>query len=323
MQVEVTWPGRDDMPLVDRRESRVSDQEAPAPPAAPSLRVNSARPTTDPPLVRWALTILALGVIGVLIIIPVVHVFAEAFANGAAFYFNSLFFNSDTRHAILLTLTIAPVAVGLNLIFGVAAAWAIARYRFRGRTLLTTLIDLPFSVSPVVAGMVFVLLFGLQGYFGLWLSDHGIKIIYAWPGLLLATSFVTFPFVARELIPLMEAIGPEEELAALSLGASGWQMFWRITVPNIKWGLLYGVILCNARAMGEFGAVHVVSGNIAGRTQTMSLRVERLFQDSNTPGSFALASVLTLLALVTLLLKVLLQSRVHETKTANQKPTSV
>jgi sulfate transport system permease protein len=195
----------------------------------------------------------------------------------------------------------------LNLIFGVAAAWAIARFRFPGRTLLVTLIDLPFSVSPVVAGLCFVLLFGLQGFFGGWLQENGIKILFATPGLILATAFVTFPFVARELIPVMEAIGPDEELAALSLGASGWQIFWRVTMPNIKWGLLYGVILCNARAMGEFGAVYVVSGHIAGSTDTMPLRVERLFQESQSAASFAVASVLTLLALVTLIVKVALE----------------
>src|SRR5207248_303304 len=219
-------------------------------------------------------------------------------------YWHSLFGDADTRHAILLTLMVAPVAVAANVVFGVAAAWAIARFRFRGRTLLLTLIDLPFSVSPVVAGLVFVLLFGLQGYFGHWLREHGFKVIFATPGLVLATAFVTFPFVARELIPVMEAIGAEEDLAAISLGATGWQMFWRVTLPNVKWGVIYGVILCNARAMGEFGAVYVVSGHVAGRTDTMPLRVEKLFQEYNTPGSFALASVLTLLALVTLFLKV-------------------
>jgi sulfate transport system permease protein len=224
-------------------------------------------------------------------------------------YWRNLATSPETRHAILLTLTVAPAAVALNLVFGVAAAWAVARFRFPGRTLLVTLIDLPFSVSPVVAGLVFVLLFGLQGYFGAWLQEHGIRIIFATPGLILATAFVTFPFVARELIPVMEAIGPEEELAALSLGASGWQTFWRVTLPNVKWGLLYGVILCNARAMGEFGAVYVVSGHVAGRTDTMPLRVEKLFQEYNTPGSFAVASVLTLLALVTLVVKIGLERR--------------
>jgi sulfate transport system permease protein len=265
----------------------------------------------DPWYVRWGLTLAAVTVIGVLIVVPLVHVFVQAFADGPRAYVSYLFGDPATRHAILLTLMVAPVAVGLNLIFGVAAAWGIARFRFPGRTLLITLIDLPFAVSPVVAGLVFVLLFGLQGYFGPWLRDHGFKIIFNTPGLILATSFVTFPFVARELIPVMEAVGSEEELAALSLGASGWQMFWRVTLPNIKWGLMYGVILCNARAMGEFGAVYVVSGHIAGRTDTMPLRVEKLFQEYSTPASFAVASVLTLLALATLGIKVWLERKVR------------
>lgn len=255
-------------------------------------------------LVRGSLTLATLFIVGLLIIVPLVSVFTQAFSNGVGAYFHSLFGDPDTRHAILLTLTVAPVAVAMNLVFGVAAAWCIARFQFRGRTLLITLIDLPFSVSPVVAGLVFVLLFGAQGYFGPWLRDHGYQVIFATPGLVLATAFVTFPFVARELIPVLEAVGPEEELAARSLGASGWQMFWKITIPNIKWGVLYGVILCNARAMGEFGAVYVVSGRITGQTDTVPLRVEKLFQDYNTPASFALASLLTLLALVTLFVKV-------------------
>src|SRR5499427_1954575 len=257
----------------------------------------------DPWLVRWGLIVAAVGVVGVLVLVPVINVFYEALARGADTYMQNLLADADTRHAILLTLTVAPVAVILNVVFGVAAAWAIARYQFPGRTILTTLIDLPVSVSPVVAGLVFVLLFGLQGYFGPWLRAHDLKIIFATPGLILATAFVTFPFVARELIPVMEAIGPDEEMAAVSLGANGWQMFWHITLPNIKWGLAYGVILCNARAMGEFGAVSVVSGRISGETDTMPLRIEKLFQDRNLPGSFAVASVLTLLAIVTLVVK--------------------
>jgi sulfate transport system permease protein len=263
----------------------------------------------DPWIVRWTLTLLAIGVLGLFVLIPLANVFVQALADGPAAYWKNLITDADTRQAILLTLTVAPLAVLTNLVFGVAAAWAIARFRFPGRTLLVTLIDLPFSVSPVVAGLIFVLLFGLQGYFGVWLRDHGLKIIFATPGLILVTSFVTLPFVARELIPVMEAVGADEEMAALSLGANGWQLFWRITVPNIRWGLLYGVILCNARAMGEFGAVYVVSGHIAGRTDTMPLRVEKLFQEYNTPGSFAVASVLTLLALVTLVVKVALERK--------------
>ena len=277
--------------------------------SADSSLASSVNRPGDPPFVKWTLILAAVSVIGILVIVPVVNVFAQALAHGPGVYWENLVLNANTRHSILLTLTVAPVAVLANLIFGVAAAWAIGRFRFPGRTLLTTLIDLPFSVSPVVAGLVFVLLFGLQGYFGPWLRDHGLKIIFAWPGLVLATAFVTFPFVARELIPLFEAIGPDEELAALSLGAGGWQILWRITLPNIKWGVIYGVILCNARAMGEFGAVYVVSGHISGKTDTMPLRVEKLFQDYNTTGSFALASVLTLLALVTLIVKVWLEQK--------------
>jgi sulfate transport system permease protein len=269
----------------------------------------AARSRHDPWPVRWGLTLAALAVVGILIVIPLVHVFWQAFAAGAPAYFHNLFGDPDTRHAILMTLTVAPVAVVSNVVFGVAAAWAIARFRFRGRTALLTLLDVPFSVSPVVAGLMFVLLFGLQGYLGPWLREHHVRIIFAAPGLILATTFVTLPFVARELIPLMQAQGADEEMAAVSLGASGWQMFWRVTVPNIKWGLLYGVILCNARAMGEFGAVYVVSGHITGRTDTIPLRVEKLFQEYNTPGSFAVASVLTLLALVTLVVKVALERR--------------
>ncbi|HSX80662.1 MAG TPA: sulfate ABC transporter permease subunit CysW [Candidatus Saccharimonadia bacterium] len=265
----------------------------------------------DPWLVRWGLIIAAVGVVGVLVIVPVINVFYEALGRGAGTYIQNLLADADTRHAILLTLTVAPVAVVLNVVFGVAAAWAIARYQFPGRTILTTLIDLPFSVSPVVAGLIFVLLFGLQGYFGPWLREHHLQIIFATPGLILVTTFVTCPFVARELIPVMQAVGTEEEIAALSLGANGWQLFWRVTVPNIQWGLLYGVILCNARAMGEFGAVYVVSGHIAGKTDTMPLRVEKLLQEYNLPGAFALASLLTLLALATLIVKVGLERKMH------------
>jgi len=304
-------------------------------------------------------------------LIPMVNVFSEALAGGIGVYWDNLVKDPDTRHAIGLTLTVVPIALVANVVFGIAAAWAITRFRFPGRTFLTALIDLPFSVSPVVAGLMFVLIFGLQGYFGaylrrdgysimpyvtaaaivavlvvvyglfvpsneaarrgifkhplitivlggiaafsvlvvaqqaleLWPHNQSLKIIFATPGLVLATSFVTFPFVARELIPVMDAIGADEELAAVSLGASGWQMFWHVTVPNVKWGLAYGIILCNARAMGEFGAVYVVSGHIAGRTDTMPLRIEKLFQEYNLPGSFAVASVLTLLAILTLFIK--------------------
>lgn len=275
----------------------------------PSTAKQAAAGRQDPWYVRWTLILIAFSVVGILIVVPVINVFYQALAGGVQAYWSNLFDDPDTRSALLLTLTVAPVAVLANLVFGIAAAWTIARFRFPGRTLLLTLIDLPFSVSPVVAGLLFILIFGAQGYFGPWLRDHGIKIIFATPGLILATSFVTLPFVARELIPVMEAIGPDEELAAMSLGANGWQMFWRVTLPNIKWGLLYGLILCNARAMGEFGAVYVVSGHIAGQTDTIPLRVEKLFQEYNSPGSFAVASVLTLLALGTLVLKVALERR--------------
>ena len=276
----------------------------------------------DPLFVQWGLTLAAVLTIGVLIVVPVVNVFYQAFANGLGEYWKNLVSDPDTLHSILLTLTVAPLAVVANLVFGVAAAWAIARFRFPGRSLLTALFDLPFSVSPVVAGLMLVLLFGMQGTFGSYLREHDVKIIFATPGLILATCFVTLPFVARELIPVMGAIGSEEEIAAISLGANGWQMFWRITVPNIKWGLLYGIILCNARAMGEFGAVYVVSGHIAGRTDTMPLRVEKLFQEYNNPGSFAVASLLTSLALVTLVVKVLLERKTRRNLAESVRATT-
>jgi sulfate transport system permease protein len=263
----------------------------------------------DPPAVRIALITAALVVMVLLVVVPLAHVFVEAFSDGLGAYWRNLFRDPDTLHSIKLTLMVAPIAVGLNLVFGVAAAWAIARFRFAGRTLLTALIDLPFTVSPVVVGLFLVLLFGLQGYFGQWLRAHDLKIIFAFPGLVLATAFVTFPVVARELIPLMEAIGAEEEIAAVSLGARGWQLFRLVTLPNVKWGLLYGIILSNSRAMGEFGAVYVVSGHIAGGTDTMPLRVEKLFQEYNMPGAFAVASVLAMLALVTLFVKTALEWR--------------
>jgi sulfate/thiosulfate transport system permease protein len=332
----------------------------------------------DPRWVRWTLTGLALAVIGLVVVIPVVNVFYEALAEGLSVYKKNLLDDADTRHAIGLTLTVVPFALVANVLFGVAAAWAVARFRFPGRTLFIALIDLPFSVSPVVAGLMFVLIFGLRGFFGqrlredgyawvpyftsfviamlvvaiylaqrprdpalrrglhrhaglvlpalavgvyllalflqlrfeVWPKGEQLRILFATPGLILATSFVTFPFVARELIPVMEAVGPEEELAAISLGASGWQMFWHVTLPNVKWGLIYGIILCNARAIGEFGAVYVVSGHIAGETDTMPLRIEKLFQEYNLPGSFAVASILTLVAIGTLVVKVIIERRV-------------
>ncbi len=335
--------------------------------------VANPRPTRqDPPWVRRLLIALTFAIIAFLIVIPLVNVFAEAFADGPAKYWANLTKDPDTRAAITLTLTVVPMVLVLNVLFGIAAAYALTRFRFPGRTFLTSLIDLPFSVSPVVAGLMFVLIFGLQGYLGKLLRDDGysvmpyvialllvvilviayamlrprsaraqrgfwrlhplvvsfvggpavlavavivqqqlgvwpagksLEILFATPGLVLVTTFVTAPFVARELIPVMDAIGPDEELAAVSLGANGWQMFWYVTLPNIKWGLVYGVILCTARAMGEFGAVYVVSGHITGKTDTMPLRIEKLFQEYNLPGSFALASLLTLIAIVTLVVK--------------------
>jgi sulfate transport system permease protein len=270
----------------------------------------------DPWFVRALLIGGTYAIVGVLVLVPLVAVFTYAFARGLGEYWNNLVNNAETRHAIFLTMVVAPVAVAMNVAFGIAAAWVIARFRFPGRGLLTTLIDLPFSVSPVVAGLLFVLIFGANAPLGDWLKAHGYKVIFAPPAIVLATAFVTFPFVARELIPVMEAIGPEEELAARSLGASGWQLFWRVTLPNIKWGLLYGVILCNARAMGEFGAVYVVSGRIGGQTDTIPIQVQKLFDtpgEHGLPAAFALASGLTLLAVVTLVGKVLVEGKIRET----------
>jgi sulfate transport system permease protein len=258
--------------------------------------------TAEPPFVRWLLIGVALLFLGLFLFVPLAAVFVEAFAKGVGYYFHT-FNDANTLSAIKLTFITAAIAVPLNCVFGVAAAWAIAKFDFRGKTVLITLIDLPFSVSPVVSGMIFVLLFGAQGLLGPWLLAHNIHIIFAVPGIVLATMFVTFPFVARELIPLMQAQGRTEEEAAHVLGASGWQTFWRVTLPNIKWGLLYGVILCNARAMGEFGAVSVVSGHIRGQTNTIPLHVEILYNEYNFVGAFAVASLLTFLALVTLALK--------------------
>jgi len=238
-------------------------------------------------------------------------VFAEAFSGGPVAWWQALAHDPDTRHAIWLSLTVAPIAVAINTVFGIAAAWLVARFRFPGRSLLITLFDVPFSVSPVVAGLALVLIFGRQGLLGPTLAWLDWKVIFSWPGLVLATTFVTLPLVVRELIPVMEAIGPEEEMAAVSLGASGWQVFWRVTLPNIRWALLHGVVLANARAMGEFGAVYVVSGHIAGATDTMPLRVEKLFQEYRQPASMAVASVLAGLALVTLVVKFVIEHRLH------------
>jgi sulfate transport system permease protein len=261
-----------------------------------------ARATGESKVVRRLLIAGALGFLGLFVFVPLVAVFAQALGKGLSSYVRGIT-DPDTLAAIKLTLLTAGVAVPLNLIFGVAAAWAIAKFEFRGKNVLTTLIDLPFAVSPVISGMIFVLLFGAQGWFGGWLRDHDIKIIFALPGIILATTFVTFPFVARELIPLMQEQGTEEEEAALVLGASGWQTFLRVTLPNIKWGLLYGVILSNARAMGEFGAVSVVSGHIRGVTTTLPLQIEILYNEYNFTAAFAAATLLTFLALITLVVK--------------------
>lgn len=258
--------------------------------------------TTETPLVRWTLTLVALGFIALFLVLPLVAVATEALRKGWDAYFAALL-EPDAWSAIKLTLIAAGIAVPLNLVFGVAAAWAIAKYEFRGKAFLTTLVDLPFSVSPVVSGLIYVLLFGAQGWLGPWLAEHDIKIIFAVPGIVLATVFVTFPFIARELIPLMQAQGNDEEQAAIVLGANGWQTFWHVTLPNIKWGLLYGVILCNARAMGEFGAVSVVSGHIRGQTNTIPLHVEILYNEYQSAAAFAVASLLAVLAVVTLVLK--------------------
>ncbi|WP_434515096.1 sulfate ABC transporter permease subunit CysW [Dechloromonas sp. ARDL1] len=266
------------------------------------------RATQEPTWVRYTLLAVGLGFLFFFLGLPLIAVFVEALAQGLPIYLEALK-DSETRSAIWLTIVIALAVLPFNILFGVAAAWAIAKFDFRGKSLLITLIDLPFAVSPVVAGLIFILMFGSQGYFGDWLAAHDLKIIFAVPGMILATLFITFPFIARELIPLMQSQGKDEEEAAISLGASGWQMFWRVTLPNIKWGLLYGVILSNARAMGEFGAVSVVSGHIRGETNTLPLHVEILYNEYNAIGAFAAASVLALLALVTLVAKTVVEWR--------------
>jgi sulfate transport system permease protein len=285
--------------------------------ALPGQEVQSRKPPKPPALepawVRITLLTVALAFLAVFLVTPLVAVFVEAFRKGWQAYLDAIV-DADAISAIKLTLISAGIAVPLNLVFGVAASWCIAKFEFRGKSILLTLIDLPFSVSPVISGLIYVLLFGAQGWLGPWLSEHDIKILFAVPGIVLATIFVTFPFVARELIPLMQAQGSEEEEAALVLGASGWDTFRRVTLPNIKWGLLYGVILCNARAMGEFGAVSVVSGHIRGETNTMPLQVEILYNEYNISAAFAVASLLALLALVTLALKTFIDWRLRENR---------
>jgi sulfate transport system permease protein len=284
-------------------------EEIPAP--ARPVRLARRDPRAEPRLVRGLIIGSAVAFLSLFVVLPLVLVFASALSKGVGFYLDALK-DPEAWAAIRLTLITAVISVGLNLVFGVAAAWAIAKFEFKGKTFLVTLIDLPFSVSPVISGLVFVLLFGAQGYFGPWLIAHDIHILFAMPAIVLATTFVTFPFVARELIPLMQEQGSQEEEAAISLGASGWRTFWLVTLPNIKWGLLYGVLLCNARAMGEFGAVSVVSGHIRGETNTMPLLVEILYNEYQTVGAFAIASLLALLALITLIAKTILEGQIVE-----------
>ena len=266
------------------------------------------RAARDPAWARWTLTAVALAFLGFFLVLPLVAVFVQALAKGVPFFVSAVR-TPDAFAAIRLTLLTVAIAVPANVVFGVAAAWAIAKFRFAGKSLLITLIDLPFAISPVISGLVYVLVFGAQGWLGPWLIAHNLKVIFAVPGIVLATVFVTFPFVARELIPLMQAQGTDEEYSAVTLGASGWQIFWRVTLPNIRWGLFYGVILCNARAMGEFGAVSVVSGHIRGVTDTIPLHVEILYNEYNVAGAFAVASLLALLALATLVVKTAIEWR--------------
>jgi len=277
--------------------------------------------TLEPVWVRALLIGVALAFLTLFLFVPLISVFAEALKKGWDAYFAAIT-EEDAVSAIKLTLLTAAIAVPLNLVFGVAASWCIAKFDFRGKSFLLTLIDLPFSVSPIISGLIFVLLFGAQGWFGEWLQANNIKILFAVPGIVLATIFVTFPFVARELIPLMQSQGSEEEEAALVLGASGWKTFWHVTLPNIKWGLLYGVILCNARAMGEFGAVSVVSGHIRGQTNTIPLQVEILYNEYQFSAAFAVASLLALLALVTLALKTFIEWRLRDTHEQYQEQGS-
>ncbi|MDB5619993.1 sulfate ABC transporter permease subunit CysW [Tardiphaga sp.] len=278
-----------------------------------SLEFNAARDDarTEPRWIRWIIIALAIAFLVVFVVLPLVLVFSQAFSRGVGAYFKALA-DPEALSAIRLTLIVAAVSVGTNLVFGLMAAWAIAKFDFRGKTALISLIDLPFSVSPVISGLVFVLLFGAQGYFGPWVQGHDIPVLFAVPGIALATTFVTFPFVARALIPLMQEQGTQEEEAAISLGASGLQTFFRVTLPNIKWGVLYGVLLCNARAMGEFGAVSVVSGHIRGETNTMPLLVEILYNEYQFIAAFAIASLLAMLALITLVAKSILERHLDE-----------
>jgi sulfate/thiosulfate transport system permease protein len=281
-------------------------------------KLQSRDATREPKWVRYTLLTIALIFFLSCLILPLVLVFVEAFKQGVGVYVQALV-SPDTLSAVKLTLLTAAIAVPLNVVFGVAAAWSVAKFHFRGKSFLTTLIDMPFSVSPVIAGLMLVLIFGTQGWMGEWLMDHDIKVLYAVPAIVIATIFITVPFVARELIPLMEAQGTEEEEAAIVLGASGWQTFWKVTLPNIKWGLIYGVILCNARAMGEFGAVSVVSGHIRGETNTLPLHVEILYNEYTFSAAFAVSSLLALLAIVTLVLKTWVEVRQEKQNKRNEE----
>ena len=294
-------------------------QALPLPIGVPARAPRTLRSATgEPPWVKWLLIGGALAFLAFFLFLPLAIVFVEAFKKGLGVYLAAIT-EPDALSAIKLTLIAAAIAVPLNLVFGAAAAWCIAKFEFRGKNVVLTLIDLPFSVSPVISGLIYVLVFGLQGWFGEWLREHDLKIIFAVPGIVLATTFVTFPFVARELIPLMQAQGTEQEEAARVLGAGGWTIFWRVTLPNVKWALLYGVILCNARAMGEFGAVSVVSGHIRGQTNTMPLHIEILYNEYQFAAAFAVASLLALLALVTLVLKYIVEQHVKsEQRLADQ-----
>ncbi|HEX7897298.1 MAG TPA: sulfate ABC transporter permease subunit CysW [Planctomycetota bacterium] len=272
--------------------------------------------------VRHLLILAALVFAAILLVLPLLNVLAEAFAHGLGGYLKAVA-DPHTLHAVFLTSFVALIAVAVNLVFGVSAAWALTRYDFPGKSLLVTLIDLPFSVSPVVSGLIYVLTIGLQTKFGAWLDSHGIQILFATPGIVIATTFVTFPFVARETMPVMEAVGADQEEAALTLGASGWQTFWMVTLPNIKWGVIYGVILCGSRAMGEFGAVSVVAGRISGKSDTMSLRVEKLYQDFQSQAAFTVASLLLLLAVVTLVIKSVVEWRIRKTLEESSRKADV
>lgn len=289
--------------------------------SALAQKLQSRDATREPTWVKVTLIIIAMIFFISCLILPLILVFVEAFKQGVEVYFQALV-NPDTLSAVKLTLLTAAIAVPLNVVFGVAAAWCVAKFNFRGKAILTTIIDMPFSVSPVIAGLMIVLIFGSQGWFGSWLIDNDIKILYATPAIVLATIFITVPFVARELIPLMEAQGIEEEEAAIVLGASGWQTFWKVTLPNIKWGLIYGIILCNARAMGEFGAVSVVSGHIRGETNTLPLHVEILYNEYTFSAAFAVSSLLALLAIFTLILKTWVEIRQEKQDQRNDNATA-